>query len=163
MANGQVAGPYSQLAHDYEYVCYWTLSILAALDLHSGAMIANVKARHRSREFIALLKRLDTHYPQDAAIRIILDNHSSHISKEIRVYLATRSDRVQYVHTPVHASWLNLVKVAFSKMSRNFLRHIRVDSPEDFRRRILQGIAEMNRELEPFRWDNFGERITDNM
>ncbi len=158
-----VAGPYPQRARAYEYVRYGTLSILAALDLHSGARIAHVEARHRSREFIVLLKRLDTHYPQDAAIRIILDNHASHISKETRAYLATRPGRFQYVHTPVHAAWLNLVEGAFSKMLRTFLRHIRIDSLDDLRRRILQGIDAMNREPVPFRWKHFGERMTDNM
>ena len=158
-----VAGRYPHLARDYEYVRYGTLSILAALDLHSGAIIAHVEPRHRSREFIALLKRLDTHYPPDASIRIVLDNHSSHTSKETQEYLATRPGRFNYVHTPVHASWLNLVEVAFSKMSRTFLRHIRVNSLDDLRRRILQGIDEMNQEPVPFRWKHFGERMTDNM
>ena len=51
-----VAGRHPQLAHDYEYVRYDTLSILVALDLHSSEMIANVEPCHRSREFIALLK-----------------------------------------------------------------------------------------------------------
>ena len=158
-----VAGRYPQLARDCEHVRHGTLSILAALDLHSGEIIANVEPRHRSREFIALLKRLDTHYPQEASIRIILDNHSSHISRETREYLATRPGRFQYVHTPVHASWLNLVEVAFSRMSRTFLRHMRVDSLDELRRRILQGIDEMNQEPAPFRWKNFGEKMAENM
>ena len=126
-------------------------------------MIANVESRHRSREFIALLKRLDAHDPPDATIRIILDHHSSHTSKETREYLATRPGRFQYVHTPVHASWLNLVEVAFSKMSRTFLRHIRVDSLDDLRRRIRQGIDEMNQVPVPFRWKSFGDNMADNM
>ena len=126
-------------------------------------MIANVESRHRSREFIALLKRLDAHDPPDATIRIILDHHSSHTSKETREYLATRPGRFQYVHTPVHASWLNLVEVAFSKMSQTFLRHIRVDSLDDLRRRIRQGIDEMNQVPVPFRWKSFGDNMADNM
>ena len=67
-----------------------TVSILAALDLHDGHIFAEVEERHRSCEFIQLLKRLDGHYPADATIRIVLDNHSAHISKETMAYLATR-------------------------------------------------------------------------
>lgn len=150
-----VAGQYPQLARDDEYIRYGTLSILAALDLHTGEIIANVEQRHRSREFIELLKRLDEHYPKTATIRIILDNHASHTSKETRAYLATRPRRFEYVHTPVHASWLNLIEVAFSKMARTFLRHMRVDSLEELKQRIMQGIDEINAAPAPLRWKNF--------
>ena len=56
---------------------------------------------------------------------MILDNHSAHISKETRAYLAGRPNRFRYVHTPKHGSWLNLVETLFGKMSRTFLRQIR--------------------------------------
>ena len=95
-----VPGQYPHLARDHEYVRHGTLSILAALDLHSGEMIANVEPRHRSREFIELLKRLDAHYPQGATIRIILDHHSSHTSRETRSYLATRPGRFRVCAYP---------------------------------------------------------------
>lgn len=143
------------LSRDHEYVRHGTLSILAALDLHTGEIIANVEAQHRSREFIALLERLHRHYPPDAVIRVVLDNHSAHISRETMAYLATRPGRFQYVHTPKHGSWLNLIECAFSKMARTFLRHIRVASIDELRARILQGIAEMNAAPVQFRWRNF--------
>jgi transposase len=145
----------SSVARDYEYVRHGTLSILAALDLHTGEIIANVEPRHRSCEFIDLLKRLDSHYPDEAIIRVVLDNHSAHISKETMSYLATRPGRFEYVHTPKHGSWLNLVECAFSKMARTFLRHIRVTSKEELKERILKGIAEINEAPVPFRWKKF--------
>jgi transposase len=86
----------------------------------------DVHERHRSREHILLLKELDEHYPKECTIRIILDNHSSHISKETMAYLASRPNRFIYVHTPKHGSWLNLIEIVFSKMARTFLRYIRV-------------------------------------
>lgn len=150
-----VPGRHASVGRDYEYVRHGTLSILAALDLHTGEIIAEVEPRHRSREFIALLKRLDAHYPEPATIRIVLDNHSSHISKETMAYLATRPGRFEYVHTPKHGSWLNLVECAFSKMARSFLRHIRVSSKNELKQRILKGIAEMNEQPVVFRWKRF--------
>jgi len=112
-------GQHQQWGRDYEYQRLGTLSILAALDLHDGQIIAQVHRRHRSREFIQLLKELDARYPKQATIRIILDNHSAHISKETRAYLATKPNRFVYVHTPKHGSWLNLIEMVFSKMARN--------------------------------------------
>jgi len=150
-----IPGKESSVARDHEYVRHGTLSILAALDLHTGAIIANVEPRHRSREFIELLKRLDAHYPQDAIIRVVLDNHSAHLSKETMAYLATCPGRFEYVHTPKHGSWLNLIECAFSKMARTFLRHIRVTSKAELKERILKGIAEFNEAPVPFRWKKF--------
>jgi len=150
-----VPGKARAVGRDYEYVRRGTVSILAGIDLHSGQIFANVEDRHRSVEFIALLKRLDEHYPQEAIIRVVLDNHSAHISKETMAYMATRPGRFEYVHTPKHGSWLNLIECAFSKMARTFLRHIRVKSVDELKERILKGIAEFNATPVVFRWNKF--------
>ena len=148
-----VPGKAQAVGRDDEYVRRGTVSILAGIDLHSGQIFANVEDRHRSVEFIALLKRLDEHCPQEAIIRVVLDNHSAHISRETTAYLATRPGRFEYVHTPKHGSWLNLIECAFSKMARTFLRHIRVKSVEELKERILKGIAEFNATPVVFRWN----------
>jgi len=150
-----VPGKHPAVGRDHEYKRMGTLSIIAALDLHDGHVIARVEDRHRSQEFIQLLKDIDAHYPEQATIRVVLDNHSSHISKETRTYLATRPGRLVYVHTPKHGSWLNLAENLFGKMARTFLRHIRVSSKAELKRRILLGIQEMNDEPAVFRWTKF--------
>lgn len=150
-----VPGRASTLARDYEYVRHGTVSVLAGIDLHSGHVFAQVEDRHRSREFIDLLRSIDAYYPPEAIVRVVLDNHSSHISKETMAYLATRPGRFEYVHTPKHGSWLNLIECAFSKMARTFLRHIRVTSVAELKARIHKGIAEMNAAPVVFRWKNF--------
>lgn len=155
-----VPGKHPGIGRDYEYVRHGTLSILAALDLHTGEIIANVESRHRSREFIGLLQRLHDHYPAAAVIRVVLDNHSAHISKETMAWLAARPGRFEYVHTPQHGSWLNLVESAFSKMARSFLRHIRVASLDELKLRILKGIDEMNTHPVRFQWKNFDFPMT---
>lgn len=150
-----VPGKYVTTARDHEYKRLGTCSILAGLDLHNGHVTARVERRHRSREFIALLKDLDQYYPVECAIRLILDNHSAHISKETRAFLATRPNRFKYVLTPTHGSWLNIVETLFGKMARTFLRHIRVQSWEELRDRILKGIAEINAAPVVHRWKKF--------
>lgn len=150
-----VAGEHPAFARDHEYKRLGTCSILAALDLHTGHVTAHVQRRHRSREFIALLKDLDAYYPPDFTIRLILDNHSAHISKETQGFLATRPNRFKYVRTPTHGSWLNIVETLFGKMTRTFLRHIRVQSWEELKDRILQGIAEINAAPVIHRWKKF--------
>lgn len=83
----------SRIMRDYEYKRPGTVSIPAAPDLHDGHVTAQVHDRHRSCEFISLLKEIDEYYPADDRIRLILDNHSSHVSKETRAYLATGPNR----------------------------------------------------------------------
>jgi hypothetical protein len=68
-----------------------------------------VEDRHRSVEFIGLLSDLDAKYPPECTIRVILDNHSAHISKETQAFLALHPNRFQYVLTPKHGSWLNTI------------------------------------------------------
>lgn len=150
-----VAGKYPAVARDHEYIRYGTWSILAALDLHDGHVTARVEERHRSVEFIALLQDLDAYYPAECTIRLILDNHSSHLSKETRAYLATRPNRFKYVLTPTHGSWLNIVETLFGKMTRTFLRQIRVQSRNELRERILLGISEINEMPVVHRWKAF--------
>jgi len=70
-------------------------------------------------------------------------------------FLSTRPGRFEYVHTPKHGSWLNLIECAFSKMARTFLRHIRVTSKDDLKQRTLKGIAEINASPVVFRWNKF--------
>jgi transposase len=114
------------------------LSLLAGIDLLTGQVHACVENRHRSREFIGFLKKLDAAYPSDTAIKIILDNHSAHVSKETNKWLAEQRDgRFTFVFTPKHGSWLNLVEGFFSKMARSVLRRIRVASKAELKQRIL--------------------------
>ncbi len=80
-----------------------------------------------------LLKAIDAYYPLEAIIRLLLDNHSAHTSKETMAFLATRPGCFAYVHPPKHGSSLNPIECAFSEMARSFLRHIRVESADELK------------------------------
>src|SRR2546430_7593908 len=122
-------GVHATFARDHEYKRHGTVSLLAGIDLLTGKVHALVKDRHRSREFIEFLKLVDTAYSADTAIHLILDNHSAHISRETRAWLAEQSaGRFEFTFTPTHGSWLNLVEGFFSKPALSVLRHIRVSS-----------------------------------
>ncbi|MGD1074821.1 MAG: transposase [Thermodesulfovibrionales bacterium] len=88
-----VPGEHPCVSRDHDYVRHGTVTLMAGIDLLTGRIHGNGADRHRSREFIAFLKSLDAFYPPTAKIRIILDNHSAHISKETRSYLATVANR----------------------------------------------------------------------
>ena len=155
-----VAGQHPTVGRDHEYKRLGTASILAGLDLHTGHVTARVEHRHRSREFIALLQDLDRYYPPECTLRLVLDNHSAHLSKETQDYLATRPNRFKYVLTPTHGSWLNIVETLFGKMARTFLRQMRVQSWQELRDRILLGVAEINAAPVVHRWKKFDALMT---
>ncbi len=112
-----VPGTYATFSRDHEYKRHGTLSLLAGIDLLTGKVHALVKDRHRSREFVEFLKLLNAAYPAGTAIKLILDNHSAHISRETQAWLAARS----------------------------VLRHIRVASKQELKERIMLGIKDVNR------------------
>jgi hypothetical protein len=73
------------VGRDYEYKRLGTCSILAGLDLQDGHVCACVERKHRSREFVGLLKEIDAYCPPEATIRLLLDNHSAHLQGNPRL------------------------------------------------------------------------------
>ena len=137
---------------DCEYKRLGTLSLLAGIDLLTGEAIPLVRETHKSSDFIEFLKILDSRYPQDEKIRIILDNHSAHTSKETRRFLETKPDRFILVFTPTHGSWLNMIEGFFGKMTRQMLKGIRVSSKEELTERIYKYFDEVNEVPVVFHW-----------
>jgi len=115
-----VPGQHAMVGRDHEYVRHGTLSLLAGIDLWNGEVLGLVRDRHRSAEFIEFLRLADAHYPAEARIRMVLDNHSAHISRETRTFLAAVPNRFEFIFTPTHGSWLNLIESFFGKMARTF-------------------------------------------
>jgi transposase len=147
-----VPGKHPATSRDHEYVRHGTVTLMAAIDLLDGQVLGNVVERHTSAAFIDFLRTVDDHYPADGVVRIVLDNHSIHLSKETRAYLATRPDRFDFVFTPKHGSWLNLVESFFGKMAKTMLRGIRVASKAELKQRIELFFEELNRDPVVFRW-----------
>jgi transposase len=144
---------------DYEYKRLGTISLLAGLDLHTGRVIEEISNTHKSADFIAFLKKLDGEFPANQKIRLLLDNHSAHISRETRTYLDTVPQRFVFVFMPTHGSWLNLVENLFSKMTRTMLRGIRVVTKQELIDRIHQYFEEINAAPVIFRWKYKMEEI----
>jgi hypothetical protein len=109
----------------------------------TGQVHALVKDRHRSREFVEFLQLLDAAYPAGTAIKLILDNHSAHISKETKAWLATTSGPLR-ICLYSQGSRLNLVGGFFSKLARSVLCRIRVASKQELKDRIMAAMDDIN-------------------
>ena len=146
-------GDNGEVYRDYEYKRLGTVSLLAGIDLLTGEAIPLVRDTHKSSDFIDFLKILDKKYPSQDTIRIILDNHSAHTSKETKRFLATMpKDRFAFVFTPKHGSLLNMIEGFFGKMTKQMLRGIRVNSKQELVDRIYQYFDEINKEPVVYHW-----------
>ena len=107
--------------------------------------------QHFAFEKVEFLNLLDDAYPADTAIEVILDNHSAHVSRETTSWLAAQPIG-RFTFTPTHGSWLNIIEGFFSKLARAVLRHIRVNSKNELRQRLMAFINEVNREPVVHTW-----------
>ena len=140
------------VSRDYEYKRLGTISLLAGIDLQTGEAIPLVKDKHSSKEYIEFLKILDSKYPETDRIRLVLDNLKVHSSEETRKYLATKPGRFEFVFTPKHGSWLNLVEGFFSKLTRQMLKGIRVKTKDELVQRIYRYFDEVNEQPVVYHW-----------
>lgn len=147
---------------DYEYKRLGTLSLLAGIDLLTGEAFPLVSETHKSSDFIDFLKLLDSKYPKEDKIRLVLDNHSAHTSKETRTFLATMPGRFEFVFTPKHGSWLNMIEGFFGKMTHQMLRGIRVESKQELSDRIYKYFNEINKVPVVHRWKYRMDEINPN-
>ena len=140
------------IRRDYEYKRLGTVSLLAGIDLQTGEAIPLVRDRHSSKEYIEFLQLLDSKYPKEDKIRLVLDNLQVHTSKETRKYLAGVPGRFEFVFTPKHGSWLNLVEGFFSKLTRQSLKGIRVKTKSELVERIYKYFEEINDTPVVYHW-----------
>lgn len=150
------------ISRDYEYKRLGTVSLLAGIDLQTGEAIPLVRDTHNSKDYIEFLKILDKKYPKKDKIRLVLDNLRVHSSEETRKYLATKPGRFEFVFTPKHGSWLNLVEGFFSKLTRQSLKGIRVKTKEELVQRIYKYFDEVNAEPIVYHWKYKLEEIDSN-
>ena len=140
------------ISRDYEYRRLGTVSLLAGIDLQTGEAIPLVRDSHNSKDYIEFLKKLDDKYPKADKIRLVLDNLKVHSSEETRKYLATVPERFEFVFTPKHGSWLNLIEGFFSKLTRQMLKGIRVKTKDELVHRIYKYFDEVNEEPVVYHW-----------
>lgn len=137
--------------HGFEYYRHGTLSLYAALDTRTGAVVGQTAARHTSDEFVAFLESVVATQPRRRAIHIILDNLATHKTQKVRTFLAAHAN-VQLHFTPTYSSSLNQVELWFAKIERDVIARGVFTSIADLRRKIMKYIRRYNRAAKPIRW-----------
>jgi len=137
--------------HGFEYVRHGTLSLYAALETQTGAVLGKTAVRHTSREFVAFLADLVASQPRRRAIHVIADNLSAHKTPQVHAFLAAHP-QVTMHYTPTYSSWLNQVELWFAKIERDVIARGIFTSVPDLARKLRRYIHQYNRTATPFRW-----------
>ena len=136
--------------HDYHR--HGTTTLFAALAVATGRVIGATKDRHRAVEYIEFLKLLDKKLPKDKTLHIVVDNVSSHKTKEVQKYLDSRPNRFVIHYTPTHSSWLNLIERWFAELTNKRIRRESWEGKRQLEKAILDYIHHWNRLGKTFTW-----------
>jgi len=128
-----------------------TLSLYAALNTKTGAVVGRTAEHHTSEEFVAFLGALVAAQPSRQEIHIILDNLSTHKTRRVEDFLA-RHRNVHLHFTPTYSSWLNQVELWLNKLERDVIARGIFTSRHDLKRKLLRYIREHNKTAKPIKW-----------
>ena len=142
----------------HEYKRNGTIDLFAALETLTGSVVVEFHRRHRHQEFISFLATLDREAPKGYEVHAIADNHSAHLTEEVRRWLHSHP-RFHLHFTPTHSSWLNAVEGWFSKLMAKRLRRGSFRSVPDLRQAVRDYVGVHNQTAMPFVWTKSSSEI----
>lgn len=135
----------------HDYMRHGTTTLFAALNIATGEVITQCKARHRHQEFLSFLNHIDKNVPKDLDVHLIVDNYATHKNQKVKAWLARRP-RYHIHYTPTYSSWLNQVERWFGLITQQAIRRGSFKSVRDLITCIKQFVDHYNRESAPFVW-----------
>ena len=152
LKNGRAA----TMTHDYKR--HGTTTLFAALDVKSGMVIGECLPRHRAKEFLRFLRRIDRAVLKPRDVHLVLDNYATHKTPEVKAWLA-KHPRFKLHFTPTSASWLNLVERFFAEITTKRIRRGSYTSVNDLEAAIYDYLGQHNTKPKPFTWTKTAEDI----
>jgi transposase len=149
-------GRAATMTHDYKR--NGTTTLFAALDVKTGLVIGECHPRHRAKEFIHFLKRIDRCVRTHLDIHLVLDNYGTHKTPAVKRWLA-KHRRFHLHFTPTSASWLNLVERFFADITQKRIRRGTFTSVAELKGAIHDYLDRHNADPKPFVWSKTAETI----
>jgi transposase len=140
-----------------EYVRHGTQALLAALEVATGKVLAHVKQRRTSVNFLGFMDEVAAAFPH-FDLHVVLDNLNIHKNEAAQRWL-DRHPRVHFHHTPTHASWVNMVECFFSILGRQGLSQSVHRSKQQLKDFLVKFIANYNESCQPFTWTKGPEKL----
>lgn len=149
-------GRASAMTHDYKR--HGTTTLSAALDVKSGLVIGDCMPRHRAKEFLSFLRRIDRAVKKPRDIHLVLDNYATHKTPEVQAWL-DKHPRFKLHFTPTSASWMNLVERFFAEITTKRIRRGSYSSVDELEAEIYDYLLQHNAKPKPFVWNKTAEDI----
>lgn len=143
---------------EFEYVRHGTRALIAAFDTQTGRVFARCGRKRREKDLLRFMEALAKRYPK-GRVYIVWDNLNIHHGQRWRKFNRRHRGRFRFVHTPLHASWVNQIEIWFSILQRRVLTHGSFRSAAELTARVFGFVGHWNRcEARPFRWTFRGRR-----
>jgi transposase len=144
--------------HDYRR--HGTTTLFAALEVATGKITADAcYPRHRHQEFLRFLKKAAAAHP-GIQLHVVLDNYAAHKHAEVRRWLAKPANKRITLHfTPTGCSWLNMVEIFFSIITRQAIRRGTFRSVKELTAAIGAFIDAYNDRCQPFTWTKDADEL----
>ena len=149
-------GRAATMTHDYKR--HGTTTLFAALDVKSGMVIGDCMPRHRAKEFLTFLRRIDRAVLKPRDIHLVLDNYATHKTPEVKAWL-DKHPRFKLHFTPTSASWLNMVERFFAEITTRRIRRGSYTSIDDLKAAIYDYLLLHNAKPKPFVWSKTADDI----
>jgi transposase len=143
----------------HDYVRHGTTTLFAALEVATGRVIDACLPRHRHQEFLRFLKQVAKAYPR-LKLHLVVDNYATHKHPAVQAWLK-RNPRITLHFTPTSGSWLNLVEIFFSIITRQAIRRGSYTSVKDLIAAIRRFIDGWNDRCQPFVWTKTADDLLD--
>ena len=108
---------------EFEYIRHGTQALTAALDVHSGRVLARCTDRRTQDDLVAFMEEVARAHPK-GRVHVVWDNLNTHRAYGVwKNFNARHGGRFVFHFTPLHASWVNQIELLFAIYARRVLRH----------------------------------------
>ena len=137
-----------------------TVSLIAALAVHTGEVTAKTIKSNNAENFLAFLKGLDRKYTKKK-LHVIADNLSIHKHKDVKEWLEGKKKKIHLHFTPTYSSWLNQVEIWFNILTKDVVKGGIWQSSEQLANQLMEYVKTYNTtRAKPFKWTYTGEPLT---
>lgn len=143
---------------EFEYSRHGVINLVAALNVHSGEVLAQDIAHNNSATFCDFLGDIDRTIAPNLEIHVIMDNGSSHTAKATKAWFEAHPRFIVH-HTPPHASWVNQIELFFSILQRKVIKKGNFTSRDDLLDKLMRFIALYDETAKPFKWTYAGDPL----
>jgi hypothetical protein len=141
---------------DYHYKRNGVCTVFVAFQPHTGQRLVQVREHRTKRDYAAFMQELAAWQPEAEVILLVQDNLNTHTPGSFYAALEPTeafalAQRFEMHYTPTKASWLNMVEIELSVLSKQCLDR-RIGDIQTLEREVLAWTAKRNAQQATVQW-----------